>query len=224
MSHSSIVSYTSRYRAEANAAAALSKPYVLGETNSATCGGGGISPTFGAALWIVDYVMQALIVGAQRLYFHQGTIGNCPYCWWGRFDMGAPYYGAYFVAEALGGADKVQMIDSGTDAFAVYAIYENNSPARVLMYNSNLYSSGTRSSESFTLSGLSVSGAVTAKRLTAASANSRQDQGQNPTVAGQTFANGTCVLQGTQKTETATVSGGSVTFTLAASEALLVSL
>lgn len=67
----------------------------------ATCGGGGISPTFGkfemnlwifwstshfgcnffflsgAALWIVDYVLQAAINGVDRLYFHQGTIGNC---------------------------------------------------------------------------------------------------------------------------------------------------
>lgn len=64
---------------------------------TATQGGGGISPTFGAGLWIVDYVMQAVLLGSevsnpnpqyadiaeipafQALFFHQGTIGNCEY-------------------------------------------------------------------------------------------------------------------------------------------------
>ena len=45
--------------------------------DSATCGGGGISPTFGAALWIIDYVLQSALIGVDRLYFHHGTIGNC---------------------------------------------------------------------------------------------------------------------------------------------------
>lgn len=43
----------------------------------ATQGGGGISPTFGAALWILDYVLQTVTLGTNSLYFHQGTIGNC---------------------------------------------------------------------------------------------------------------------------------------------------
>jgi hypothetical protein len=81
---------------EAAAAHNAGKRYFLGETNSgasimtpvgikanshlfapATCGGGGISPTFGSALWIVDYSIQAALNGVERLYFHQGTIGNC---------------------------------------------------------------------------------------------------------------------------------------------------
>jgi hypothetical protein len=72
MSHSNIVSFTKAFAPEVSAANKLSKPVFFGETNSATCGGGGISPTFGAALWIVDYVMQAILLGYQRLYFHQG--------------------------------------------------------------------------------------------------------------------------------------------------------
>lgn len=31
----------------------------------ATQGGGGISPTFGAGLWILDYVMQTLLMGTN---------------------------------------------------------------------------------------------------------------------------------------------------------------
>jgi hypothetical protein len=82
-----------QYRSEAAAVHAVGKQYFLGETNSgelgdddctyeadslsATCGGGGISPTFGAALWILDYVLQGAVNGVDRMYFHQGTIGNC---------------------------------------------------------------------------------------------------------------------------------------------------
>lgn len=31
----------------------------------ATQGGGGISPTFGAGLWILDYVMQSVYMGTE---------------------------------------------------------------------------------------------------------------------------------------------------------------
>lgn len=41
----------------------------------ATCGGGGISPTFGASLWLLDYVFQAVLLGYERLHFHQGKLG-----------------------------------------------------------------------------------------------------------------------------------------------------
>lgn len=137
--------------------------------------------------------------------------------------MGAPYYGAYFATMALANADQIAPLDSQTTAYAAYAIYKSGAPVRVLLYNSDYYASGTRSSQTFVLSGLSGS-SVTAKRLTAPYATSRVDQGGNPTVAGQTFVNGTCAIQGTQSVETATVSSGKATFTVAASEALLVYL
>ncbi|KAL2017348.1 hypothetical protein VTK56DRAFT_2271 [Thermocarpiscus australiensis] len=226
MSHSAIASQVSQFKSEAAAAKAAGKDYVMGETNSATQGGGGISPTFGAALWIVDYVAQSVLMGIKALYFHQGTIGNCQYCWWGRYSMGNPYYGAYFITLALAQADRIAPLDgSMATNYGAYAIYKDNRPVRVLLLNSDYYESGTRSSQTYTLTGLaSSSSAVTAKRLTAASATARQDRGQPATVAGQSFQDGTCRLQGTAADERAAVSGGSVTFTLAASEALLVYL
>lgn len=90
-----IVSFASGYSSEAAAVHNINKRYFLGETNSgtltsllylseffltlplATCGGGGISPTFGAALWVMDYSLQGALKGIERLYFHQGTISNC---------------------------------------------------------------------------------------------------------------------------------------------------
>jgi hypothetical protein len=137
--------------------------------------------------------------------------------------MGAPYYGAYFATLALAKADQIAPLDAGTTNYAAYVIYKLGLPTKVLLYNSDYYASGTRSSQIYTLNGLTTS-QVTAKRLTAPYATSRQDQGSNPTVSGQTFANGTCVLQGIAKLETTTVSSGSATFTVAASEALLVYL
>ncbi|KAF7595496.1 hypothetical protein BBP40_005832 [Aspergillus hancockii] len=223
MGHSKIATQIQPFAAEVSAAAAKGKSHIFGETESATQGGGGISPTFGAGLWILDYVMQTLLMGTKALYFHQGTIGNCPYCWWGRYNMGSPYYGAYFATMALANADQIAPLDDQTTAYAAYAIYKDGTASKVLLYNSDYYASGTRSSQIFTLGGLSSS-SVTAKRLTAPYSTSRVDRGQDPTVAGQKFANGTCTIQGTEVVETTTVSSGQATFTLAASEALLVYL
>ncbi|KAJ5946929.1 beta-glucuronidase [Penicillium verhagenii] len=223
MGHSDIASEIEPFAAEVAAAITKGKEHVFGETNSATGGGGGISPTFGAGLWILDYVMQSLVMGSKSLYFHQGTIGDCQYCWWGRYDMGSPYFGAYFATMALANADQIAPLDSGDTAFAAYAIYKSGSPIRVLLYNSEYYASGTRSTQVFVLSGL-PSSTVTAKRLTALYATSRVDEGQTPTVAGQYFANGTCVLTGDEILETTTASSGKATFTVSASEALLIEL
>ncbi|KAF4499689.1 hypothetical protein FAGAP_4140 [Fusarium agapanthi] len=118
------------------------KPHVFGETNSATQGGGGISPTYGAGFWLLDYVMQSLIMGTETLYFHRDTIGNCQYCWWGRYSMGSPYFGAYFATMALAGADKIAPLDEQTTGYAAYAIYKDDKPIRVLLYNSDYYISG----------------------------------------------------------------------------------
>lgn len=137
--------------------------------------------------------------------------------------MGAPYYGAYFATLALAGADSIAPLDDQTTAYAAYAIYKNSKPMRVLLYNSDYYVSGIRNTTSFTLNGLTTY-SVWAKRLTAPFATSRQDQGQNPTVQNLTFANGTCVIQGYPLIEVTTVSAGQATFTVAASEALLIYL
>ncbi|KAE8154588.1 hypothetical protein BDV25DRAFT_171800 [Aspergillus avenaceus] len=225
MGHSDIAGQIQEFAYDISAAAAKGKPHIFGETQSvsATQGGGGISPTFGAGLWILDYVMQTILLGTEALYFHQGTIGNCPYCWWGRYNMGAPYYGAYFATMALANADHIAPLDDQTTPYAAYAIYKNGSPVRVLLYNSDYFAEGTRSSQTFTLTGL-TSSTVTAKRLTAPYATSRVDRGQDPTVAGQSFANGTCTIQGEEVVESSSVSSGEASFTVGASEALLVYL
>jgi len=194
-----------------------------------------VSPTFGAALWTMDYVLRATYSNMSRTYFHHGTVGNCQYCFWGRYSMGAPYYGATAAVALLAGATHLAALDTGATAYAAYAAFDAaGAPLRVLLYNSDYYtgggsggngSSSSRPGQSFVLTGLAGGlTSVRAKRLTAASALARVDQGSPPSWGGQGFADGTCVVTGTETLETAEVSGGRATFTVNATEALLVYL
>jgi hypothetical protein len=240
MSHSSIVSYTKQFGSEAAVAHSVGKPYFLSETNSATCGGGGISSTFGAALWIVDYVLQAMVNGVQALNFHHGTVGNSPYDWWGALLNSttntwtdytfAPYYGAVFVSAALAGGDRVASLDDGTSPYAVYAVYDKQGALmRLVLYNSDYYNgtNSTRPIHTFVLDGLkgtAAHGSVTAVRLTSNAATDKVEAGQNPSLAGLQFNNVTCRVQGRPALESFKLKGGSTQIEVKASEAVLVEL
>lgn len=138
--------------------------------------------------------------------------------------MGAPYYGAYFATQALTNVSYISQLDDGTTRYAAYALFDDNKAVtKVLLYNSDYFTSGTRSSQDFTLTGLAAS-SVSATRLTAEYATSRQDQGQVPTVGGQSFEDGTCNIQGSAVTENTDVVSSAATFSVGASEALLVYL
>ena len=200
-------------------------PFTLVLMNLVSGGGAAaVSPLFGAALWTMDYVLRASLTNIKRTYFHHGTVGACQYCWWGRYTTGAPYYGAYTAVATMAGGSYISALDAGTTSYAGYVVYDSaKKPLKVLLYNSDYYSgSGTRGSGSFVVSGLGST--VRAKRLTALNTNSRVDQGSVPSFGGQTFANGTCVVGGTERFESTTTSGGQATFTVAASEALLLYL
>lgn len=44
------------------------------ETNSIACHGApGVSNTAGAALWTIDYTLQAATLGIKELFFHEGV-------------------------------------------------------------------------------------------------------------------------------------------------------
>lgn len=216
----------------------------------ATCGGGGISPTFGAALWIIDYVLQSALIGVDRLYFHHGTIGNCvsvsfsstlseevayhrtryqAYCWWGQNAVFSPYYGAVFVSEFLGtdGAKVAALSNDNLTGIAVYAVYSSSgAPLRLLVLNTNYFDgTGTRSTAQVSFSGIATtSGTKQAKRLTAPSATSRVDQGASVTIGGSgTFA-ANCARAGTENTEQVSVSQSAFSVAVRAAEALIVYL
>ncbi|KAH9996756.1 glycoside hydrolase family 79 protein [Xylariaceae sp. FL0662B] len=226
MSHKGIASNLHVFDSDVAAALQEGKPYVFGETNSVSGGGAaGVSPTFGAALWTMDYVLRASYSNISRTYFHHGTVGNCQYCFWGRYSMGAPYYGAYTATALTAEASYLTALDDGTTNYAAYVSFDSDgAPLRALLYNSDYFGgSGSRPSQSFEIGGLTGS-SLRAKRLTAESAMSRVDQGGTVTFGGVSFSDGDCKASGTETFETLTVSGGQTTATVQASEALLVYL
>lgn len=72
--HTALWLNVSQYIPQVAAADAAGSSLVLGETNSVSCSGkSGISDTFGAALWGVDYVLLAAAIGIEKTYFHLGA-------------------------------------------------------------------------------------------------------------------------------------------------------
>ncbi|KAI5864771.1 glycoside hydrolase family 79 protein [Durotheca rogersii] len=76
-------------------------PLILGETNSLyNQGRRGLSDTFGAALWGVDFALAAAAAGVRRVYFHTGV--GYRYAAWQPGAVRPPYYGHVAVAAFLG--------------------------------------------------------------------------------------------------------------------------
>jgi hypothetical protein len=184
-----------------------------------------ISPTFGAGLWVLDYALRAASQNVTRSYFHQGTQPGSKYVWWTSEGVTSPFYGAYLAATAMAGGSYISALDAGTSDFAGYVIYSAaQTPLRAILINSEYYDgTGDRPTQVFKLRGL-AGDIVNATRLTAPSAWSRQDQGESPTLGGQSVSNQTCQLQGEIIKETSPVIDSVASFTVAASEALLVDL
>jgi len=122
---------------------------VMFETNTASCGGFiGLSDSFGAAIWAVDYTMQLVTANFSNALFHfggqnvaynaftppPGTISP-DYQW----TTSALFYAMLMVSEALGPSNASQVVDlalnSGNQFTPGYAIYENGNPTKVLLLN-----------------------------------------------------------------------------------------
>ena len=138
-------------------------PYVLGETNS-LCNEGapGLSNSFGAALWGVDFNLYCAATGIQRVHMHQGT--NYRYQSWQPVEtvnetMGtkAPYYGNIAVASFLGDLTKgnvsISDIELGSIYEDAYAAYVDDRLERIAIVQMNAYnytnSTGPRPSKTY---------------------------------------------------------------------------
>ncbi|KAL1887480.1 hypothetical protein Sste5346_010179 [Sporothrix stenoceras] len=225
MSHVNTSDNVALYAADTAAADKYGVEYVFGETNSVSGGGSSdISPTFGAGLWVLDYVLRATSSNITKLNFHFQSYGTSYYIWWDEESIRSPYYGGFVATDALAGESYITALDDGTSNYAAYAIYSaDKTLSKVVLINTDYFDgAGTRSSHSFIISGL-TSKSISAKRLTAASALSRQDEGDAPTYAGQSFSNnGNCALTGKKEMEQVSVSSGKATLKLYASEALVI--
>lgn len=108
MNHTSTVLSVAKHLNESQLLATTGLPYILGETNSLyNEGAPGLSNSFGAALWGVDFNLYCAATGIRRVHMHQGT--NYRYASWQpvqtvneTLGTKAPYYGNVMVAAFLG--------------------------------------------------------------------------------------------------------------------------
>ncbi|KAH6657852.1 hypothetical protein BKA67DRAFT_656094 [Truncatella angustata] len=125
-------------------------PHIFGETNSLyNQGRPGLSNTFGAALWGVDFLLYSASVNIQRVHLHMGT--NYRYQSWQPVTTNitsigtkAPYYGNIAVAAFLGNLNvapvQVAELDTGGgDHEAAYLAYVDNVLRRIIFINMNEY-------------------------------------------------------------------------------------
>ncbi|ATY63601.1 Glycoside superfamily [Cordyceps militaris] len=124
-------------------------PLVFGETNSLYFQGKpGLSNSFGAALWGLDFNMYSASAGYQRVHMHQGT--NYRYQSWQPVETAkavkgtkAPYYGNMAAAAALGNLTRgdvtVASLPLASDTEAAYAVYEGGRLRRLLAINMRGY-------------------------------------------------------------------------------------
>lgn len=175
---------------------ANNKPFIMFETNTASCGGfPGISDSFGSALWALDYSLQmaysnfsnALFhVGGQNVYYNPFTPPPTNQSTFHEWTIGPIYYANLIVAEAFGSSNKSQLIDLFANNASIYtpayAIYDSGNLARVAIFNYITDPSGASDSQ-VTLSLTTAPSSVKVKYLEAPSVSSKD----NVTWAGQTF-------------------------------------
>ncbi|KAI2479433.1 Glycoside hydrolase family 79 protein [Pyrenophora tritici-repentis] len=125
-------------------------PFILGEHNSlARQGRPGLSNSFGAALWGVDWNLYLASKNISRSHMHQGT--NYRYQSWQPIQTNLstigtkpPYYGNLAVAAFLHKPSPstrlhVAHLDSSTESAAQYAAYTNNTLTRLLVVDLHTY-------------------------------------------------------------------------------------
>ena len=123
------------------------KPFIMFETNTASCSGfPGISDSFGAALWGLDWALQmaynnfsaALFhVGGQNAYYNPFTPPPTNQTKNGaEWTVGPIYYSALAMAETLGPHNLSQVSDITQNINTpIYAVYENGAPTKLALFN-----------------------------------------------------------------------------------------
>lgn len=147
LEHNTLSSILSNYIPQVSAAESVGAQFAIGETNTVSCvGRPGISDTFAAALWLVDYVLFAATIGIRRVYFHSTTTGSySPIIPINYSSDSQNYssgvlplsYGAYFVSEVLSFNDTllVTQIEGGNDTdYSSYSIWDETNNLRKIVF------------------------------------------------------------------------------------------
>jgi hypothetical protein len=176
----------------------VNKPFLMFETNTASCGGFlGISDSFTAALWGLDYALQMahsnfsgamFHLGGQNVFYNPFTSPPTNESSFHQWSVGPLYYSALAMAEAIGPSNNTQVLNYGVENLSsftpIYGIYENGTPVRVAIMNYLDDPTGASNvSAVISIAGATIPSSVQVKRL---SADSVVQKG-NYTWAGQTF-------------------------------------
>ncbi|KAF5371017.1 hypothetical protein D9615_010017 [Tricholomella constricta] len=147
LTHQAALDLVEPYRHTSNLAREAEKPFIMFETNSATCGGlPGVSDSFGAALWALDYGLtmaavnfsHALLhVGGQNVYYNPFTAPPTNQTSFNQWTVGAVYYSVLIVAEVFGKSNVSQIVDTSNNGLFTpsYAIYDNGALSKVALFN-----------------------------------------------------------------------------------------
>lgn len=145
MNHTSTVASISSQLNESSQLSNFSVPFILGETNSLyNEGAPGLSNSFGAALWGLDFNLWCASQGIHRVHMHQGT--DYRYASWqpvatDKTSIGtkAPYYGNIAVAAMLGNLvvhnTSIANVPLPDERETAYLAYEDGKLARLLVVN-----------------------------------------------------------------------------------------
>ncbi|KAF7986462.1 hypothetical protein HWV62_31241 [Athelia sp. TMB] len=130
-------------------AQAAGKPFLMFETNTASCGGfPGISDAFGSSLWALDYALQMaytnfsganLHVSGQDVYYNPFTPPPTNESTYHQWTVAPLFYANLAMAETLGTANTSQVVDLFANSASIYtpayAVYEGGSVAKVALFN-----------------------------------------------------------------------------------------
>ncbi|KAJ6548770.1 hypothetical protein B0H19DRAFT_1221069 [Mycena capillaripes] len=179
-------------------AQSVGKPFLMFETNTASCGGFlGVSDSFTAALWGLDYALQMahsnfsgamFHLGGQNVFYNPFTSPPTNQSTFHQWSIGPLYYSALVMAEAIGPSNNTQVLNYGvTDLSSytpIYGIYENGTPVRVAVFNYIDDPSGANTVHAvISIAGTTLPSSVKVKYLAAASVVQKGGY----TWAGQTF-------------------------------------
>lgn len=149
LSHDISTSIPQIYGNTANIAQQHQKPLIMMETNTASCGGfPGLSDSFGAALFGIDWSLQMAFanfsgammhLGGQNVYYNPFTPPPGSLAGKAGWTIGPMYYASLIVAEAFGPSNNSRIVDlfmNGNNPLTPgYAIYENGNPTKVALIN-----------------------------------------------------------------------------------------
>ncbi|CAK5270156.1 unnamed protein product [Mycena citricolor] len=174
------------------------KPMLMFETNTASCGGFmGVSDSFTAALWGIDYALQMahsnfsgamFHLGGRDVFYNPFTTPPTNESLFHQWTIGPLYYSSLAMAEALGPSNNSQVLNlpiaNISEFTPVYGIYENGTPVRVAIVNYINDPSGANDVTAvISIAGGTLPSSVKVKYMAAASVVTKG----NITWAGQTF-------------------------------------